>query len=477
MFTMVSYLLVAVVPHFFAQAIVGISSDSDDIECSKTAKVMVKVVGADGGNHVFVTTDEGDATGHGMVFAFASDEVKNDGGSEKHHVKLRRVVRSDDGEHGWLGVSLVNVWSRDAGEEEVGVVITDVVDGSPADQVGLQAKDVVVSIDGEAIGTNIGELVKLVAANKPGDEIDVVVIRDGEEKAFTVTLGSRDESQKFSWKFHTAPLAEIEEKIHTSAKFLQRGDDGEWIFKDLGDLSDVEGLPDNIKMLMPQVGSHMVKIYVDDGEESVHITSEHDGVNISVEQDGDGPITVTRSDGNGDETVETYANIDELRAADTEAAELLEGIDNQFEIKIDDLDLGDLNFDFNIDFDADELNDSILLWQQGMEDFNKTQKDIALAQLQIQEALQQIEGMGALPDELLQSLSQVSGLNRLKGAPHVMRLDGIKQSFEVRPDGVIEVKVRKGDSELIELYENEDDLANRNPDLFKKYQDVRAELN
>jgi len=353
MATVVSYLLMAIAPHFFAQAIIGVTGD--DVEGSGCKKVLVKVLGEGDSHQVFVMSDDGDVSGSNIVadanvfFAFAGDGLKDDGRSENRQVKIRTMVNrtnSNDSEHGWLGVSLVNVQARTDGEDEIGVVITNVVDGSPADQAGIQAEDVVVSIDGQEVSTKISDLVKLVSANKPGDEIEVVVLRDGDEKAFAVTLGSRADTNKFEWKFGTAPLAEIEENIHVRGKFLLRDDDGEWIFKDLGDLSEIEGLPANIKMLMPHTGSHMMKIFIGDEGQHIHASTLRDGVGISVVQDDDGTITVTRSNENGGETVDIYGDVEELQADDEEAAELIRGFGTKFEFKIDDLDLDDLNFDF-----------------------------------------------------------------------------------------------------------------------------------
>jgi len=477
MATLVSYFFMAIAPYFFAQAMVGVSDGGG--EPNGSANVFVKVLGADAGHRVLVTSDEDGVASHGMVVAFAGDKLNSDGDSAHHQVKIIRVVNQDDAdeaEHGWLGVMLVNIKARNDGEAEEGVVITDVVEGSPADLAGLQAEDVVVSIDGQDVNTNISDLVKLVSANKPGDEMDVIVLRDGDEKTFTVTLGSRAASKKMEWKFNTAPLAEIEENIHTRAKFLQRGDGGKWIFKDLGDLSSIEGLPDNIKMLMPQAGTLKMKIFVDDGEKRIQTTSTVDDVNISIEQEGDGPITVTRRDKNGEETVETYADAEELQAADEEAEEIFSGTSADFEIEMDDLDLDDLHFNFNFDIDAENLADSIDFWMQGMEDFKKANNDIEFAQLQMKDALRQMEDGGQLTEAMRQSLSKLSKLNALKGVTKTIQLDRATQSFEVRPNGMIEVKVRKGDSELIDLYENEEDLANRSPDLYRKYQELRGEM-
>jgi hypothetical protein len=48
------------------------------------------------------------------------------------------------------------------------------------------------------------------------------------------------------------------------------------------------------------------------------------------------------------------------------------------------------------------------------------------------------------------------------------------QTFTVNPDGQIEVKLRKGDSEVIMIYEDEADLQNRNPEMYEKYTDVTS---
>ncbi|MHC4236014.1 MAG: hypothetical protein ACYSUQ_12935, partial [Planctomycetota bacterium] len=47
-----------------------------------------------------------------------------------------------------------------------------------------------------------------------------------------------------------------------------------------------------------------------------------------------------------------------------------------------------------------------------------------------------------------------------------------QQSFSVAPDGSIEVRLRKGDSEVVMNYESEEDLAKRNPEMYEKYSDV-----
>ncbi|WP_053203347.1 S1C family serine protease [Jiangella muralis] len=64
-----------------------------------------------------------------------------------------------------------------------------VTPGGPADEVGIESGDVVVAVDGTDIRTP-AELIVRLRAHEPGDDITVVIDREGEELEFTLTLGS-----------------------------------------------------------------------------------------------------------------------------------------------------------------------------------------------------------------------------------------------------------------------------------------------
>jgi putative serine protease PepD len=85
----------------------------------------------------------------------------------------------------FLGVGLEE--RRDGGQ---GAIVADVEPGTPADQVGLTAGDVVIMVDEAAIDGPAG-LIAAIRDREPGDEIDVVVLRGGEQLTLTVTLTSR----------------------------------------------------------------------------------------------------------------------------------------------------------------------------------------------------------------------------------------------------------------------------------------------
>ena len=77
-------------------------------------------------------------------------------------------------------------------ESERGALVEGVVDGSPADKAGLREQDVIVSFGGEKIADS-NELREAISSHQSGDEVDLVVLRNGREKSLKVELGSTDE--------------------------------------------------------------------------------------------------------------------------------------------------------------------------------------------------------------------------------------------------------------------------------------------
>ena len=60
--------------------------------------------------------------------------------------------------------------------------------GSPAEQGGLRAGDVIVSFAGAPV-RNLEEFAALLRAESPGSRVEIVVVRDGERIHTTATLG------------------------------------------------------------------------------------------------------------------------------------------------------------------------------------------------------------------------------------------------------------------------------------------------
>jgi S1-C subfamily serine protease len=71
-----------------------------------------------------------------------------------------------------------------------GLRITGVRDGSPAEEGGLRGGDIVVEFAGAEVG-DIYAYTYALRDHKPGDEVVIVVERDGERLSLTVVLGER----------------------------------------------------------------------------------------------------------------------------------------------------------------------------------------------------------------------------------------------------------------------------------------------
>lgn len=74
--------------------------------------------------------------------------------------------------------------------DTTGLRLTGVRAGSPAEQAGLEAGDVVVEFGGRRV-TNLYDYSDALYSHHPGDVVTVTVMRNGERKQFTVKLGKR----------------------------------------------------------------------------------------------------------------------------------------------------------------------------------------------------------------------------------------------------------------------------------------------
>lgn len=77
-----------------------------------------------------------------------------------------------------------------AGDGVVGLRLTGITPGSPADEAGLKANDVVVMFGGHEV-TDIYDYTDALGNFSPGDVVQVVVVRDGERLTLTATLRAR----------------------------------------------------------------------------------------------------------------------------------------------------------------------------------------------------------------------------------------------------------------------------------------------
>lgn len=78
----------------------------------------------------------------------------------------------------------------DYSEQVEGFKIAGVNDGSPAEKAGLKSGDIIIKF-GEKTVKNIYDYMYAMQGYKPGDTVDLIIIRDGQELKLSITLGSR----------------------------------------------------------------------------------------------------------------------------------------------------------------------------------------------------------------------------------------------------------------------------------------------
>ncbi|WP_028669406.1 Do family serine endopeptidase [Saccharospirillum impatiens] len=104
-------------------------------------------------------------------------------------------------QRGWLGVEMYPPFNEDLElarsmglERAEGALIARVFDGSPAQQGGIRADDIILEFDGKPV-RRYSDLPPLVGQVRPENSVDVLVLRNGERETLEVTIGILDETR------------------------------------------------------------------------------------------------------------------------------------------------------------------------------------------------------------------------------------------------------------------------------------------
>ena len=91
------------------------------------------------------------------------------------------------------------------------MLVARVEDDSPADLAGLEPDDLIIKVGGKTV-KDVSGLRLDIGGRRPGTEVEFTVLRDGEEKDITATLGSMEKGQAVSFNERTkrrAPAAAV----------------------------------------------------------------------------------------------------------------------------------------------------------------------------------------------------------------------------------------------------------------------------
>ncbi|SMC26935.1 serine protease Do [Desulfacinum hydrothermale DSM 13146] len=149
------------------------------------------------------------ARGQGIGFAIPINMAKE----LLPQLKSGKVIR------GWLGVMIQDITPELAEsfglKESKGVLISDVIEDSPADKAGLETGDIVVEFNGEPV-ENAHQLSRKVASTRPETTVKIGILRDGSRKTIQLRLGTMPEEgvseppsvEKTSWGMSVQNLTE-----------------------------------------------------------------------------------------------------------------------------------------------------------------------------------------------------------------------------------------------------------------------------
>jgi serine protease Do len=99
---------------------------------------------------------------------------------------------------GWLGVMIQDL-SEELAEyygvpDARGALVTNVVQGDPAEKAGIKPKDIITQVDDQQI-ENSRELTRMIAATPVGKQVEITILREGSTQIFSVEIDKREDKK------------------------------------------------------------------------------------------------------------------------------------------------------------------------------------------------------------------------------------------------------------------------------------------
>jgi len=126
----------------------------------------------------------------GIAFAIPSDTVKSVVAQLKEHGSVTR---------GWIGVQIQPVTPEIADslglKKAKGALVSEPQKDSPAMKAGIEAGDVIISVDGKDV-KDARDLAKKIGAMPPGSSVKLAILHNSSEKTVDLTLGTMPKQQE-----------------------------------------------------------------------------------------------------------------------------------------------------------------------------------------------------------------------------------------------------------------------------------------
>ncbi len=109
-----------------------------------------------------------------------------------------QLINEGEVSRGHLGIVIQSLTAELAESFDLknkqGILISDVMEDSPAAKAGLKRGDIIIAYRGKHI-TDIGDFRNQVSLTSPGNKEELTIIRDGREINMMVTIGKREDEQ------------------------------------------------------------------------------------------------------------------------------------------------------------------------------------------------------------------------------------------------------------------------------------------
>ena len=111
---------------------------------------------------------------------------------------MQSIITKGYVSRGWLGVYIQdineNLKKAFGLDTDKGVLVSSVVEDSPAEKAGIESGDVILKIDGKEIENTL-DLRTKIASSSPGTRVTITLLRNGKEKNIDVILGEMEHEQ------------------------------------------------------------------------------------------------------------------------------------------------------------------------------------------------------------------------------------------------------------------------------------------
>jgi len=373
----------------------------------------------------------------------------------------------------WLGIQFGPV-SRPLAtqlqlEKDRGQMVLNVLKDSPADMAAFNQYDVITQIDGQPVNSDLGAFLDIVRTFQPGETHTFTLLRGAKLIDVNLVVGTRPEDAAQREYVFEDDLGHVARgNVFKRGGIAMKDDSGNWTFNKLGDgefqWNGLPGLEDgNFEALLE-------RIPFEGHADTIFESSKGQSMRIEVGDGGKVTVTKTTTDANGNEntTTDTYDSMEDYKAQNPDSNVFMMHLDTEhklpggeFLIKPDNIGTfmlrnGDGNVDVKVQLqEMDERLKGLLERSENM-----------MKQIEIDVDAGDVDpNTGVRKLHILRRIGEGDG-----AAGNVQIFNGkVATRFNVAPDGSITLTTRDGDAELVQEFDNADQLKAAMPDYYDRY--------